>query len=158
MIFKNICQKTYVLTFRLGMKKYVAEGFKFHRLAVVPAVFTEGKGMGGKIKHSGKMSVFSDKFMQLFFSHVEDFGHGKSPVFFKGMFFQVFQQFSDAAYVFDHVAGTCQAVRPVRFAAWKGRIFFYIHNGVDAEAGNAFFHPPVNHLVKLFQQPGVVPV
>jgi hypothetical protein len=50
------------------------------------------------------------------------------------------------------------AVIAVRREGWKIKIFLDIDDGIDTETGNAFFKPPVDHLIDFFADDRVLPV
>ena len=55
------------------------------------------------------------------------------------------QKLPYAFHLFHHFPYPGKAVGAVRGKTLKVRIFFDIDDGVDAEAGDAFFQPPVDH-------------
>ena len=157
-VFQNVSQETHPHALLLGLEDGPAQVLKGDIVVGIPAHGAVGQAVGREIEHGGEVAVFAHELLQLLFFHVENFRNGECVILFKGVFLQGLKLFTHAVHAFDHFYHRRRAVRHVRFIVGEGQVFLDVDDGIDAEAGDPFFQPPVHHSVQFLQNPRIFPV
>ena len=157
-VFDDIGEKTDVPDFGLCRKAAVSVIVRRDGRSVVPALFAVAENGLVKVKHTGEVTVFTDKVRQFPGLFVKYFAYGKGVVFSEGAVAHFSQKLSDSGCLFQHGPDVAQPVFPVGFIAVQGQRLFDIDNGVDAETAKAFFQPPVHIFIDFLPNLGIFPV
>nr|VUD34448.1 Uncharacterised protein [Raoultella sp. NCTC 9187] len=111
-----------------------------------------------EVKYHVEITFRSDKALILFQRYARGFTDGHAAEFFKGLLLQFVEEKLNPRPVAGLAFDGGQTVDTV----WRQRaevlILFDKGNGVDAEPGDSFCQPPVNHCVNFFAQHRVFPV
>src|SRR5699024_6651618 len=159
MVFDDIGDHTGIADFFLCGKN---TGFILFRIKVRPAVIPSPVALAvnslRKIKHTGKISVFSDKISDLLRFLIENLSYRECVMRTEGFLSHLFQKFSDPLRLSQHMVDTGKAVRSVHRIIPERKFFLDIDDSVDADTSKSFIQPPVDIFIYFLPYPGIFPV
>ena len=160
MILNNRRDKSYGVYEFLRQKASIPIHIRGHDTGIIPAKFRTGTGMRTKIKHRGKIAVFSDKLRNLRFRFIKNFSNGKGMVRLKTTISHFSEKITDSLRFRNHSCTIAHSVIPIhrKIMSAKRENFLNIQNSIDTEAGYALVQPPVNHLIDFFSEFRILPV
>ena len=129
-----------------------------HIFGSVPAILAFSITGLLKIKHGGKISIFSDKITDLILFLIEDFAYCKRIIRMKTFLCHLTQKFSDAICIFQHSLHAAHSIASICRIVLKRKLLLDIDDGINAEAAKTFLHPPSDILKYFFPYLRILPV
>ena len=125
---------------------------------VVPAFVTATKNLSRKIKHTGEISVITNKIRKFFIFFIKDLPYRKSIMWGKSPIAHFPQKFSYAVGILKHVVNAGKPVWSVSRIVLERQFFLNIDNSINTETADSAIQPPVDVFVNFFTNFRVFPV
>ena len=125
---------------------------------VVPAFVTATKNLSRKIKHTGEISVITNKIRKFFIFFIKDLPYRKSIMWGKSPIAHFSQKFSYAVGILKHVVNAGKPVWSVSRIVLERQFFLNIDNSINTETADSAIQPPVDVFVNFFTNFRVFPV
>ena len=158
MVFNNIGQKADTKAFFLTFKAAALIIIRCGPPAGIPAKGGMTKHRFPKVKHRREVPIFPDKITDLFIRHVKNFSYGKSVVGGKGFIPHLAQKLANSVGMGKNLSHIAEPVLAISRVVGKGKRFFDIDDGVNAESSQSLIQPPVDHGIDFLTKLWVFPV